>query len=452
MPLHKLCLLLLFCASLNGLAAQNGEPILGNIQTQVSSLNGETAEGQLQVYQILRLELDNPQAYQVLELEIEPLPPGPSGGSSGGTAPNQPVNLLVYSQVHEAGGSRAQNSRQSTVRTSYKGNRLLTRGIAGRSLVRFSLAKNPETPGGLSGPRGNPYEEAYDGGETYGETYNGSNGTPAYSANYSVRNISLNTGSLPLYVVLHPFQPNAAGLISPDLLGPGFKVPQYRYNVRFIKKDFGSTRFRLIPPQAGRNGKKNWGSNYLDDPNLDLRMQINGQNYRWAFDFGFVPDSGHRQGQRGVYVEPDQARYSKVYEMGLGEHSVQVSSRQHYARAKFRIEAGDNQTIELQLQERLSQLRIVLPKDAVLLVDGIPLQSKRRWAADWQDVEIRELENYNHRLPRLQYSLTVPAGKHHLLVQYEGNTWQQEIYLREGAEQSFRLGWELSAEPGPDAP
>ena len=399
-----LCLWIASYFVLQSLAAQNHEPILGDILQDLTpntigqagfsdpargQIHGQIRgqiNGEMQTYQILRLQLDSPQLYQAIEFQLEPYD----------SKAAQPVSLMLYGQAEL-------NTQGKTI---YQGTRLLTRGIAGKSLFRFDLAPQAEVSDNASANADSSlYRDAAEPERSY----------PKQSLLLAAKNF-------PIYIVLYPFQ--ASTLDSPN------NDPVYRYSVRFVKKDFGFVRFRLLPPQ--RVGKPN----YLYDPNFYLKAQIDEHNYDWVFDHDYKEKEG-----------PDTAnlaRFSQTYQLGLGRHNIQVSSQKFYARAQFQIEAGETQLVDLQLQERLSQLLLLVPKNAMLLLDGIPLQSKQRWTPAWQEVEVREQQSYHYESPRLEYRLTIPAGKHHLLVQYEGNTWQRELYFEEGSKLYFQLKWELS--------
>ncbi len=370
----QMLVLLAFYFILQILPAQNQEPILGRLIRELQS-NDAQPNGQFGIYQILSLKLKDAQLYQAVELELAYLEQN-----------GQPVSLMIYNQ--------AELVTKKTENVQFQGRRLLTRGLAGKSQFRFDLIS--------------PANKALSSDS---------------NVNNLGQNILLEVKDFPIYIVLYPFQSNAEN------------VSNYQYRVRFVKKNFGMVRFRLLRPQKANK------SNYFENPNLHFSMEIDNRHYNWVFDRNHKNSSGRA----------DTAFYSKAYQIvGLGSHSIQVSSQNYYARAQFTIEVGKTKLVDLQLQERESKLVLLVPEKAMLLLDGIPLkrQSKQRWTPAWENVVIEKQNNHNYEQSRLEYSVTVPAGKHHLLIQYEGNTWQRELYLQEGDEQYFQLSWELRDKKG----
>ncbi len=426
------CLLVFLYAERN-LGSQElapGEPILGDMLPPIAPVasNSAAADGQLQVYQILQVQLGSAQPYQAVELQLEPAVvafqnPNNSEASEG---ISQPVSLLVYHSVRNiryAGGSIA---REDNANILYQGKRLWTRGLSGKSKIHFILTEvgqNPAADSSISSA--GPQPESH------------------YSLNGKVLNIPVAVSDFPIYIVLYPFQRSTAALTldsRPNVDSKRDPVANsgagYHYQLRFIRKDYGFVRFHLQLSTRQPGGQS--ASHYLDDPNLFLSIQIDENDHEWIFDPDFP------SGQNGDPAE--RGRYSKNYRLGLGPHKVQISSPRYYARARFQTEAGAQQLVELRLKERLGRLQLTLPKDAMLLLDGIPLQDQQHLTPVWQDVEIREPDNYHYQQPRLQYRLTVPTGRHHVLIQYEGNTWQREIYIEEGMEQYFELDWALRSQ------
>ncbi|MEM9424547.1 MAG: hypothetical protein AAF975_07160, partial [Spirochaetota bacterium] len=174
------------------LAAQ--EPILGEMLDNLdeSRLSAENPHrGQMQVYRILGLQLSNFHKYRAIEFELEPDTIAP------------PVSLMVYGEAAWLSQGKAPNKP----RQQFQGKRLLTRGIAGKTLLRFHLRGNRASPLPRDGAAG------------------------AYS------DISLPENSFPIYIVLYPFQKEAKE-----------NELHFRYKVRLIKNDFGFVRFRLQAP------------------------------------------------------------------------------------------------------------------------------------------------------------------------------------------------------------
>ena len=201
------------------------------------------------------------------------------------------------------------------------------------------------------------------------------------------------------------------------------KAQAVGYTLRFLPKRFGFVQFRLL--WNAKNPKSDW---------KNFRFQIDRQPYELETELE----------ARNVRAK-NEVFYSRAYRLALGEHDVQIEDQNTYASARFSIEPGQTKVVDLLLRERLGFLRIVLPQGASLLVDGIPLTNASQGGAApvWRNVEIQRLEGYQYKLPRLEYRLKLPAGKHHLLLQYEGQTWQRELYVAEGEEQYFELGWQL---------
>ena len=419
---------------------QGREPIQGELQRDIApGTNGNAPyRGQLQVYQILRVQIGQAQLYQAIELELSPW--DNTNDSTANTANDydngqngQPVSLLVYNQLSPLNSEPARDDTEQDDKPKYQGRRLLTRGIVGKTLLRFTLSDE------ISGynPSRQPSLEP--------------------KRQQASQNISVKVTQFPIYIVLYPFQTVEQALIAKTSeTSAQLGLPSYQYSLRYLRKKFGLIRIRLLPPKTSKDSEHNPTTNYLDDSELYLSLQIDERNHDWIFDPDYVetstdapydPGSGHTH--TADSLGSSRARYSQPYRLGLGRHNIQVISPKYYTRAQFQLEAGETKILELQLQERLSQLRLVLPKNSVVLLDGIPLQSRQRSTPSWQDVEIRELESYHYEQTRLQYLLSVPAGKHHLLIQYEGNTWQRQIFFQEGVEQYFQLNWELSSQINP---
>ncbi len=423
---------------------QGSEPIQGELQRDIAPGTSGNApySGQLQVYQILRIQMGQAQIYQAIELELSPWDKtwDKTKDSTASTASDydngqngQPVSLLVYNQLSPFNSEPAHDDTEQDDTPKYQGRRLLTRGIEGKTLLRFTLSDEISGYNPSQQPKLVPKQQQ------------------------ASQNISLEVKQFPIYIVLYPFQTVEPAQAVETSGTPGqLGLPSYQYSLRYLRKKFGLIRIRLLPPKTSTDAEQNSTTNYLDDSELYLSLQIDEQNHDWIFDPDYVetstdapydPGSGHTHAADNL--SSSRARYSQPYRLGLGRHSIQVSSQKYYTRAQFQLEAGETKILELQLQERLSQLRLVLPKNSVVLLDGIPLQSRQRSTPSWQDVEIRELESYLYEQTRLQYLLSVPAGKHHLLIQYEGETWQRQIFFQEGVEQYFQLNWELSSQINP---
>ena len=263
-----------------------------------------------------------------------------------------------------------------------RGIRLLTRAMARRSVLRFALAASGEPDG-------------------------------AQMAQRSGADAVIEAKAFPLCMALYSFG---------RMQG---KAQAVGYTLRFLPKRFGFVQFRLL--WNAKNPKSDW---------KNFRFQIDRQPYELETELE----------ARNVRAK-NEVFYSRAYRLALGEHDVQIEDQNTYASARFSIEPGQTKVVDLLLRERLGFLRIVLPQGASLLVDGIPLTNASQGGAApvWRNVEIQRLEGYQYKLPRLEYRLKLPAGKHHLLLQYEGKTWQRELYVAEGEEQYFELGWQLGS-------
>ena len=265
-----------------------------------------------------------------------------------------------------------------------RGIRLLTRAMARRSVLRFALAASGEPDG-------------------------------AQIAQRSAADAVIEAKAFPLCMALYSF-----GRMQGAAQG---KAQAVGYTLRFLPKRFGFVQFRLL--WNAKNPKSDW---------KNFRFEIDRQPYELETELE----------ARNVRAK-NEVFYSRAYRLALGEHDVQIEDQNTYASARFSIEPGQTKVVDLLLRERLGFLRIVLPQGASLLVDGIPLTNASQGGAApvWRNVEIQRLEGYQYKLPRLEYRLKLPAGKHHLLLQYEGKTWQRELYVAEGEEQYFELGWQL---------
>ena len=265
-----------------------------------------------------------------------------------------------------------------------RGIRLLTRAMARRSVLRFALAASGEPDG-------------------------------AQMAQRSAADAVIEAKAFPLCMALYSF-----GRMQGAAQG---KAQAVGYTLRFLPKRFGFVQFRLFG--NAKNPKSDW---------KNFRFEIDRQPYELETEL----EAQNARAKNEVF-------YSRAYRLALGEHDVQIEDQNTYASARFSIEPGQTKVVDLLLRERLGFLRIVLPQGASLLVDGIPLRRRGGAAPVWRNVEIQRLEGYQYALPRLEYRLKLPAGKHNLLLQYEGKTWQRELYVAEGEEQYFELGWQLGS-------
>ena len=371
------------------------EPVFAVLQGELAfDRNTASASGQIFVNQALCVRLTDFDVYQGWQLELEP---GQAEISAQNRAKQQNANraaisLLLYTQLRRS---------EEPDGAPYRGVRLLTRAIAGKAVLRFALATLAKS--GSGGARSNARNAA---------------------------STAIDVAAFPVCMVLYSFgtaQKNGEA-----------QAAAYRYILRFVPKNFGFVQFRLFLPKNSGRAVNLPGANLPNDwEPANFRFQIDQRPYELEAE----PKENHqnRMGETsGVFT-------SRLYELALGEHNARVESRNSSASAQFSIEPGQTKVVDLLLQERLARLRIVLPQGASLLVDGIPLRRSRRSGAApvWQNVEIRRLEGYQYALPRLEYRLNLPAGNHHLLLQYEGKTWERKLYFAEGEEQYFELNWQL---------
>ena len=292
------------------------------------------------------------------------------------------MNLLLYKQLRESNDSWG---------PPYRGVRLATHTLAGSALLRFAL----------------------DSGSKEQNTKLFLRAEPARM---------IESEAFPLCMALYSFG-------SMQQAKPA-QAAGYRYNLRFVPKSSGFVQFRVFLQAVNSN---------LHDELANFRFQIDRREYE------LEGDEGNTESQGGGPPQKNGVFYSRTYQLALGEHEVQINYENTYASAQFSIEPGQTKVVDLLLQEKLAQLRIVLPQGASLLVDGIPLSRRGQAAPVWQNVKIQKLGGYQYALPRLEYRLKLPAGKHHLLLQYEGQTWERKLYFAEGEEQYFELNWQLGS-------
>ena len=364
--------------------ARGSEPIFAVLQDDLAfDRSTASASGEILANQILCVRLKDSDVYQGFELELREKDQA-TDEKTGETqnAHMSTMNLLLYTQLHK--------SKQSGG-PPYRGIRLVTHTLAGSALLRFAL--------------GSVFEEQ--------------NAKPFLGSESA---LIIEREAFPLCMALYSFG---------KMQTMPAQAAGYLYTLRFVPKNFGFVQFRLLLPNRAMNHN-------LNDELTDFRLQIDRQEYQLEGNEQSV------ESQVGSTLPKNGIFYSRRYQLALGEHEVQINDEKTYASAQFSIKPGQTKVVDLLLQERMSQLRIVLPQGASLLVDGIPLRSGQT-APVWQNVEIQKLQGYQYALPRFEYRLKLPAGKHHLLLQYEGRTWERKLYFAEGEEQYFELNWQLGS-------